>query len=86
MAADALIEATGGGGLAGPVTAAVVGVAAAIAFVRVERHRGRSPDREFLARQSRRADRTGVCSLRGCFRDRRGSVTGRLGAPIMYIM
>jgi threonine dehydratase len=46
MAADALIEATGGGGLAGPVTAAVVGVAAAIAFVRVERHRGRSPDRE----------------------------------------
>jgi EmrB/QacA subfamily drug resistance transporter len=41
----ALIEATGAGGPAGPVTAAVVGVAAAIAFVGVERHRGRSPDR-----------------------------------------
>jgi MFS family permease len=41
----ALIEATGGGGVAGAVTAAVAGVAAAIAFVRVERHRGRSPDR-----------------------------------------
>jgi EmrB/QacA subfamily drug resistance transporter len=41
----ALIEATGGGGPAGPVTAAAVGIAAAVAFVRVERRRGRSPDR-----------------------------------------
>ncbi|HEX4657733.1 MAG TPA: MFS transporter [Streptosporangiaceae bacterium] len=40
----ALIEATGGGGPAGPVTAAAVGVAAAVAFVRVERRRGRSPE------------------------------------------
>jgi EmrB/QacA subfamily drug resistance transporter len=41
----ALIEATGGGGPAGPVTAAVVGIAAAVVFVRVERRRGASPDR-----------------------------------------
>lgn len=41
----ALIEATGGGGPAGPVAAAAVGVAAAVGFVRVERHRGRSPGR-----------------------------------------
>src|SRR5258707_3170034 len=39
------MEATGGGGPAGPVTAAAVGVAAAVAFVRVERRRGRSPER-----------------------------------------
>jgi EmrB/QacA subfamily drug resistance transporter len=41
----ALIEATGSGGPTGPVIAAVVGFAAAVAFVRVERRRGRSPDR-----------------------------------------
>jgi EmrB/QacA subfamily drug resistance transporter len=41
----ALIEATSGGGPAGPVTAAAVGVAAAVVFVRVERRRGASPDR-----------------------------------------
>ncbi len=41
----ALIEATSGGGPAGPVTAAVIGLAAAVVFVRVERHRSRAPDR-----------------------------------------
>jgi predicted MFS family arabinose efflux permease len=41
----ALIEATGGGGPAGPVSAAAVGIAAAVVFVRVERRRGRSPER-----------------------------------------
>jgi len=41
----ALIEATGGGGAAGPGVAAVIGLAAAVVFVRVERQRGRSPER-----------------------------------------
>src|SRR5215469_14421955 len=41
----ALIEATGGGGPAGPVAAGVVGLAAAVVFIRVERRRGRSPER-----------------------------------------
>jgi EmrB/QacA subfamily drug resistance transporter len=41
----ALIEATGGGGPAGPVIAAAIGLAAAVVFVRVERQRGRAPER-----------------------------------------
>jgi EmrB/QacA subfamily drug resistance transporter len=41
----ALIEVTGGGGVAGPVAAAALGLGAAIAFVRVEHRRTRSPDR-----------------------------------------
>jgi EmrB/QacA subfamily drug resistance transporter len=43
----ALIEAPGGGSgrLAGSVAAAVIAVAAGVAFVRIERRRGRSPER-----------------------------------------
>jgi EmrB/QacA subfamily drug resistance transporter len=41
----ALIEAPAGGGPAGPVIAAGLGLAAAIGFVRVERRRGRDPAR-----------------------------------------
>jgi EmrB/QacA subfamily drug resistance transporter len=41
----ALIEATSGGGVVGPAAAAAAGLAAAVAFIRVERRRGRSPDR-----------------------------------------
>ena len=41
----ALIEAGGGGGPAGPAIAAAAGLVAAAGFVRVERRRGRSPDR-----------------------------------------
>jgi EmrB/QacA subfamily drug resistance transporter len=41
----ALIEAPGGAGPARPALAALVGVAAAIGFVQVERYRGRSPGR-----------------------------------------
>jgi EmrB/QacA subfamily drug resistance transporter len=41
----ALIEAPGGGGPAGPVIAAAIGVSAAVQFVRMERRRGRAPGR-----------------------------------------
>jgi EmrB/QacA subfamily drug resistance transporter len=41
----ALIEAPAGRGPAGPAAAAVIAIAAAIAFVRTERRRGRSPGR-----------------------------------------